>query len=230
MPRRGSPASAGAHAKAAKACATSGPPSRPTAYTGRKCGRNSCWLYRPAQWPSRERIARSYPKIRREAPRLPQGRMAPYGSSRAVTSTAHHHWRDHRVPIAFAHRFLFADRHWTPDTAPLGITAGPDGALWFTEEGVNQVGRITTAGVLREYPLTALCCWPEYIAAGPDGALWFAETYGYLFRVSTAGVFTQYFAPLPGEGDPTQWIAAGPDGSSWLFWRDRGRTGRRHLV
>jgi virginiamycin B lyase len=203
--------------------------------------------------------------------------MAPYGSSRAVTSTAHHHWRDHRVPIAFAHRFLFADRHWTPDTAPLGITAGPDGALWFTEEGVNQVGRITTAGVLREYPLTALCCWHEYIAAGPDGALWltygsydfsavvrmttsgsftsytvpglpsgleepqaitvgsdgalwFAETYGYLFRVSTAGVFTQYFAPLPGEGDPTQWIAAGPDGSSWLFWRDRGRTGRRHLV
>jgi hypothetical protein len=29
---------------------------------------------------------------------------------------------------------------------PSGITAGPDGALWFTEQTVNKIGRITTAG------------------------------------------------------------------------------------
>ncbi len=38
----------------------------------------------------------------------------------------------------------------TPNTQPLGITRGPDGALWFTE--IAQIGRITTAGVVTEYP------------------------------------------------------------------------------
>jgi hypothetical protein len=28
---------------------------------------------------------------------------------------------------------------------PNGITAGPDGALWFTSPGNNSIGRITTA-------------------------------------------------------------------------------------
>src|SRR5258705_107180 len=34
-----------------------------------------------------------------------------------------------------------------------GITAGPDGALWFTESAGNAMGRITTAGVVTKYPL-----------------------------------------------------------------------------
>jgi virginiamycin B lyase len=29
---------------------------------------------------------------------------------------------------------------------PRGITAGPDGALWFTNNGNNSIGRITTTG------------------------------------------------------------------------------------
>lgn len=33
----------------------------------------------------------------------------------------------------------------TANGEPFGITAGPDGALWFAE-GVGQIGRITTAG------------------------------------------------------------------------------------
>ena len=30
---------------------------------------------------------------------------------------------------------------------PEEITAGPDGALWFTEAAANKIGRITTAGL-----------------------------------------------------------------------------------
>src|SRR5258708_18959261 len=33
---------------------------------------------------------------------------------------------------------------------PVGITAGPDGNLWFAEEG-GQIGRITPAGVVTEF-------------------------------------------------------------------------------
>jgi streptogramin lyase len=29
---------------------------------------------------------------------------------------------------------------------PHGITAGPDGALWFTNHGNSSIGRITTGG------------------------------------------------------------------------------------
>ena len=45
----------------------------------------------------------------------------------------------------------------TPDSAPAGIAAGPDGALWFTESafslGPGAIGRITTAGSIGETPV-----------------------------------------------------------------------------
>jgi virginiamycin B lyase len=45
----------------------------------------------------------------------------------------------------------------TADSNPLGIAAGPDGALWFTENGGSRkIGRISPAGVITEYPTT--CC------------------------------------------------------------------------
>src|SRR5262249_10912470 len=34
------------------------------------------------------------------------------------------------------------------DVSPQAITAGPYGALWFTENVGNKIGRITTAGVV----------------------------------------------------------------------------------
>jgi streptogramin lyase len=33
-----------------------------------------------------------------------------------------------------------------------GITAGPDGALWFTDGATNQIDRITIAGEFSEVP------------------------------------------------------------------------------
>lgn len=32
------------------------------------------------------------------------------------------------------------------DSGPYGITAGKDGALWFTQHKANQIGRITVNG------------------------------------------------------------------------------------
>src|SRR5260370_25823720 len=40
----------------------------------------------------------------------------------------------------------------TTDSVPTGITAGPDGALWFTEEFKNKIRRITNPRVITEYP------------------------------------------------------------------------------
>ena len=52
---------------------------------------------------------------------------------------------------------------------PAGITTGPDGALWYTNEGNNLIGRITTSGVVTNYTGTGVST-PSGITSGPDGA------------------------------------------------------------
>ena len=102
----------------------------------------------------------------------------------------------------------------TANSEPEGITAGPDGALWFTEAdiNVNKIGRVTTAGAATEYPIPTASAEPEGIAAGPDGALWFTETNAAkVGRITTGGAVTEYAvsqAPIA--------IAAGPDGALWF--------------
>ena len=41
----------------------------------------------------------------------------------------------------------------TVNSQPAGITVGPDGALWFTEENGHKIGRITTDGAITEYQI-----------------------------------------------------------------------------
>src|SRR5688572_9346223 len=57
------------------------------------------------------------------------------------------------------------------DAKPTGITAGP-GGLWFTENGKDRIGRITTGGSITEFP-DGSHNGPSGIAAGPDGNLWY---------------------------------------------------------
>ena len=107
---------------------------------------------------------------------------------------------------------------------PLAITAGPDGALWFTEVDRNQIGRITTAGAITEYPVPTANSAPEGITAGPDGALWFIEFTGKIGRITTAGVIVEY--PAPTTFSFPQWITAGPDGALWFTESDGNKIAR----
>lgn len=105
----------------------------------------------------------------------------------------------------------------SPDPRPWAITTGPDGALWFTESKGTNIGRITTAGIITEYPLSASDCLG--IIAGPDGALWFTEVGngafgGKIGRITTAGAITEYPVPPP-LTEPTD-ITVGPDGALWF--------------
>src|SRR6185437_6990353 len=61
---------------------------------------------------------------------------------------------------------------------PVGIAAGPDGALWFSEIDGNQIGRVTPDGAFSEFPLLAAGRGPFAIAVGPDQSLWFTEVTG----------------------------------------------------
>jgi hypothetical protein len=60
----------------------------------------------------------------------------------------------------------------------LGITVGPDLAIWFTGFNSNEIGRMTLNGDLTRYPVPTHKGTPYQIRTGPDGALWFTEIDG----------------------------------------------------
>jgi uncharacterized repeat protein (TIGR01451 family) len=100
-----------------------------------------------------------------------------------------------------------------------GITAGPDGNLWFTEHDTNQIGSVgpnLATATIHEFPLPQPSSSPYGITAGPDGALWFTEQSGNrIGRITTAGTVTNQFT-LPGTNSAPIGITSGPDGNLWF--------------
>jgi streptogramin lyase len=60
--------------------------------------------------------------------------------------------------------------------SPNFITAGPDGALWFTDTSNNAIGQISTGGTISEFTIPTAGSSPGGITVGPDGNLWFTES------------------------------------------------------
>jgi streptogramin lyase len=110
---------------------------------------------------------------------------------------------------------------------PVSIVAGPDGAMWFVEEGLHRVARITPLGVVTEFGagITAFAN-PGGITVGPDGNLWFTETaVARIGRITPLGVVTEFGAGISAFSNPAG-IAAGPDGNLWFTEALGNRIGR----
>ena len=113
---------------------------------------------------------------------------------------------------------MLSSRFWKPSECwkihkpwLFSIVTGPDGALWFTQQAGNKIGRLTPAGVFNEFPLPTPGSQPFGIAVGPDAALWYTQLGGNrIGRMTTAGVITEY--AIPTAGSQPRGIAAGPDG------------------
>jgi streptogramin lyase len=114
----------------------------------------------------------------------------------------------------------------TLTNAPASIAAGPDGNVWFTEQGVLPgVGRITPAGSITEYPTSPLQT-PGEIVSGPDGGMWFTETglTNAIARLDPSdGSIAEHTLP---DGTNPQAITAGPDGALWFTEVDKSKLGR----
>lgn len=114
-----------------------------------------------------------------------------------------------------------------------GITKGPDGNVWFTENAADsnsnitesKIGRISLSGTFTEFPLSNSMATPGEIITGPDGNLWFTEyqlnldgnslySKGKIGRISPNGTITEF--PLPNTKVGPQGIATGPDGNLWF--------------
>src|SRR5205823_578672 len=81
---------------------------------------------------------------------------------------------------------------------PFDVTPGPDGNLWFTDQGTTPaIGRIDPAGNIHEFDLSAGVS-PAGIAAGPNGDLWFANAGATpsIDRITTSGVVEHFSGGL----------------------------------
>ncbi len=124
---------------------------------------------------------------------------------------------------------------------PGRIVAGPDGNLWFTEQGAvgangafkpthpapGKIGRITPTGRITEFTTPTPFSNPAGITIGPDGNLWFTE-YSYevrdmpgvqhggnkIGRITTSGSITEF--PVPTPVARADGITAGPDGAVYF--------------
>jgi virginiamycin B lyase len=108
--------------------------------------------------------------------------------------------------------------------SPDRITAGPDGNLWFTEPFPfdNRIGRITTSGVITEFPVPDRS-EPRDIVAGPDGNLWFTEFAAeQLSQITPDGVIT----PVQRVRGGPWGIGRGADGAIWLTQISGNRVAR----
>jgi virginiamycin B lyase len=95
------------------------------------------------------------------------------------------------------------------------ILNGPDGNLWFGSN-FNICTMNTQGQIIAQYPFSDQLYGDT---VGPDGALWFTG-YGYLLRVTTTGVMTQYAAPVTGLYDVTS-----ANASLWMTQRSQSGDG-----
>ncbi len=96
---------------------------------------------------------------------------------------------------------------------PMSIVTANDGNhMWFTDEGNNQIGEISTQ-VLGAYKLSTPFECPHYAAQGPDGNMWFTDNCDHqVGKITPGGIATAYSFP---SGVELAGITSGPDGNVW---------------
>ncbi len=108
------------------------------------------------------------------------------------------------------------------------IAQGPDGAMWFTDQG-DSIGRIDTSGNVTLYPLPNDRdgnYFPLRITKGPDNAMWFtvraSSGNSKIDRIDMSGNITEYSLP---DAELPNGITTGPDGALWFADDDPGGLG-----
>jgi virginiamycin B lyase len=102
-----------------------------------------------------------------------------------------------------------AIREWAIPTKggfPHDPAVGADGALWFTEQMANKLGRLeVNSGEFKEYPLVeGKNSGPHGLVADADGNIWFTANFGgYIGKLDpTSGKVSEYKMPSDKADDP----------------------------
>ncbi len=116
------------------------------------------------------------------------------------------------APTAASRRIGIEEYALPGGSSPNGITAGPDGNLWYAGLA-NKIGKVTTSGTVTEYAAGSGSL-PCRITTGSDKNLWFTGCLtNKIGKITTAGTVTQY--SLPSSSLPWA-ITPGPDEKLWF--------------
>jgi len=107
----------------------------------------------------------------------------------------------------------------TKNAEPLAMTRGPDGNVWFVENAVARVAKVTSSGKITEYRLPSNAL-PWGITVGPDGNLWATESTTNLARITPSGQVSQFAANCG-----TTAITARPPDQIWYTCDRTGEIG-----
>ncbi len=140
--------------------------------------------------------------------------------SRSNVSTRSFGGRSRAKPVIREHRIP------TTGSKPYIAVEGPDGNLWFCENGASKIGCFDPhAQTFREFALPGAGSMPVGIAVGGDGNLWFTEKEGNrVGRITVDGAIAEFALPTPKAGPDG--IALGPDGNIWFSEGEADRIAR----
>ncbi|MFO1533919.1 MAG: hypothetical protein ABR562_09605, partial [Thermoplasmatota archaeon] len=96
--------------------------------------------------------------------------------------------------------------------------------IWYAGFGTGQVGRVTPAGAVTTFPVSAPKAQPFGMATGPDGNVWFAAQANRIGRITPAGTVTEFALPTANSGVAD--ITLAPDGNLWFTEHTGNRIGK----
>jgi virginiamycin B lyase len=122
-------------------------------------------------------------------------------------------------------------REWsvpTPDSHPHDPAVSPDGALWYTGQKANRLGRLDpSSGRFQEYPLPTPDSGPHGLVADRNGDIWYTGNgAGLVGRLDPrTGHVTEYRMPDPRARDPHTAVFD-DHGILWLTFQRANMVGR----
>jgi len=116
----------------------------------------------------------------------------------------------------------------TLGSRPHDPLATPDGAIWYTGQMANVLGRLDPAsGVIKQYPLKTPFSGPHGLTYDKDGDIWFAANFaGYIGKLDPkTGDIREYKMPDPAARDPHTPLFD-KDGVLWFTLQNANMVGR----
>jgi virginiamycin B lyase len=116
----------------------------------------------------------------------------------------------------------------TPGSRPHDPLATRDGAIWYTGQLANVIGRLDPkTGQIKEYPMKTPQTAPHGLVEGPDGNIWFTGNFlGLIGRLEPkTGAVTEYKLPDAAARDPHS-LTFAPTGMLWFTVQQGNFVGR----
>jgi virginiamycin B lyase len=116
----------------------------------------------------------------------------------------------------------------TIGSRPHDPAATKDGAIWWTGQLSNKLGRVDLKnGSIREYTLKSPHTGPHGLVEDKDGNIWFTGNHAALIGKldPKTGVVTEYKIPDPKVKDPHS-LSFAPDGILWFTAQQSNTVGR----